>query len=81
MREIITRFNQGIPVSANEFKNGGLDFYLDVVDPMINQEKAVEYPDFFGNVWARRVNPIIDLTPEQEHLIRPTPDELRKKVI
>lgn len=80
MREVIGKFNAGIPVSAKEFKDNP-EFYLDVVDPMINQEQAVEYPDFFGNVWSRRINPIVEMTPEEIHLLRPTPDELRKKVL
>ena len=79
-RPICQKFNAGIPVSASEFKNGGLDFFFDVVDQM-PEDKAVEYPDFWGNVWHRRVTPLIELTPEQEHLLRDTPEQARIRAI
>lgn len=71
-RPTCAKFNAGTPVSAKEFHNGAEDFYLDVVDPMINKEQATEYPDFWGNVWAKRNKPLEELSPDQERLKRPT---------
>lgn len=80
-RPICQKFNAGIPVSSQEFKNGGLDFYFDVVDPMIVAEKATEFPDFWGNVWSKRNTPLFELSPEQEHLLRDTPENARIREI
>lgn len=70
-REIIRQFNRGELIPATDFQHGGADFSFDVVEPMWRQDRATKQFDLEGQVWIKRVKPLVELLPEQEHLCRP----------
>lgn len=78
-RETIKRFNAGEPISASEFNRGSLDFFSDVVYPLVLKEQAGRQPDFTGEVWYTRAKPLHGKNPE-EHLCRPIQDVMPVRI-
>lgn len=70
-RLTITKFKSGEMVSASEFNAGSLDYYFDVVHPLWVQEQATRQLDFDGQVWYKKVHPVVEEpSSEQKHLNR-----------
>ena len=76
-KELLRRFHEGESIPAEEFNHGGLDIHHDLVHPMWRKDLVTKQPDFFGEVWFKRVQPLgfDERTPtkkfEDNHLCRP----------
>ena len=70
MREILRRFNSGEQIPAHDFNQGGLDIFSSHVWPSVIREQTTRQVDFDGEMWYRKVRPLIELTPEKEHTLR-----------
>lgn len=76
--EIENRFLSGEKIPATDFCNKeGLELYGNVVHFLWRKDQSTQEPDFWGEVWHQKVEPVVILDPGQERLLRPTQEELR----
>lgn len=74
---------RGEVIPANDLvSNTGLRLYGEVIFEDWKRDEATQQPDFFGEVYHQKVHPIeMPLTPEQEHLKRPSGEGRRQSEI
>lgn len=73
MSEIFHEYMHGesIPSSILPKVEGGLELYGEIIHGEWRLDKATSQPDFFGEVWLTKSNPIDTTTHIQDHLQRP----------
>lgn len=70
VNEIKRRYFSGEAIPARDFNNKGLEFFGEVVFQDWVKENTTAQEDLWQELHWKRNHPLIELTPEQEHLMR-----------
>lgn len=73
MSEIYHQYQRGEVITAQAFTQAkcGLEVFGDIVFPEWKKDQATAQYGFDKELYWQKVHPLIELTPQQEHLIRP----------
>lgn len=73
MSEIYHRYMRGESIPVSDLNTSdGLRLYGEIIHFDWRKDQATKQPSLDGEIFIQKVHPLIELTPEQEHLLRPT---------